>query len=62
MSPAYDLINTRVHVADTDFALDKGLFTDGFKSVQYKRMVILQKLILQNSQNALVLRKQDLKN
>lgn len=37
LSPAYDLINTRVHVADTDFALDKGLFTDGFKSVQYKK-------------------------
>ncbi|MDD4623743.1 MAG: HipA domain-containing protein [Kiritimatiellae bacterium] len=31
-SPAYDLINTRLHVADTDFALDKGLFTDGFRS------------------------------
>lgn len=32
LSPAYDLINTRLHVADTDFALDKGLFADGFQS------------------------------
>jgi serine/threonine-protein kinase HipA len=37
LSPAYDLINTRLHVDDTDFALDKGLFADGFKSEQYKR-------------------------
>ena len=26
LSPAYDLLNTRIHVDDTDFALDKGLF------------------------------------
>ena len=26
LSPAYDLINTRIHVDDTDFALDQGLF------------------------------------
>lgn len=32
LSPAYDLINTRLHVDDTDFALDKGLFKDGFQS------------------------------
>ncbi|MEM7549809.1 MAG: HipA domain-containing protein [Bacteroidota bacterium] len=32
LSPAYDLINTRIHVEDTDFALDKGLFMDGYKS------------------------------
>ena len=32
LSPAYDLINTRIHVDDTYFALDKGLFTDGFKA------------------------------
>ncbi|NEW80998.1 MAG: HipA domain-containing protein [Mariniphaga sp.] len=25
MSPAYDLLNTRIHVADSDFALDEGL-------------------------------------
>lgn len=32
LSPAYDLINTRIHVDDTDFALDEGLFTDDFES------------------------------
>lgn len=32
LSPAYDLINTRMHVDDSDFALDKGLFADSFKS------------------------------
>jgi serine/threonine-protein kinase HipA len=32
LSPAYDLINTRLHVDDTDFALDKGLFKDNFRS------------------------------
>jgi serine/threonine-protein kinase HipA len=32
LSPAYDLINTRLHVDDTDFALDKGLFKDDFRS------------------------------
>lgn len=37
LSPAYDLINTKLHVDDTDFALDKGLFADGFKSDQYKK-------------------------
>ncbi|MBK8703494.1 MAG: HipA domain-containing protein [Saprospiraceae bacterium] len=37
LSPAYDLINTRLHVDDSDFALDKGLFADGFKSEQYKK-------------------------
>ncbi len=37
LSPAYDLINTRLHVDDTDFALDKGLFVDSFKSEQYKK-------------------------
>lgn len=26
LAPAYDLLNTRIHVDDTDFALDKGLF------------------------------------
>lgn len=26
LSPAYDLLNTRIHVADTNFALRKGLF------------------------------------
>ncbi len=37
LSPAYDLINTRLHVDDTDFALDKGLFADDFKSELYKK-------------------------
>ncbi len=36
LSPAYDLINTKLHVDDTDFALDKGLFADEFKSEKYK--------------------------
>lgn len=36
-SPAYDLINTRIHVDDTDFALDKGLFTDNFESTAFKK-------------------------
>ncbi len=30
LSPAYDLLNTRIHVADTYFALKKGLFKDEF--------------------------------
>jgi serine/threonine-protein kinase HipA len=37
LSPAYDLINTKLHVDDSDFALDKGLFADGFKSEDYKK-------------------------
>lgn len=37
LSPAYDLVNTKLHVDDSDFALDKGLFTDGFKSEEYKK-------------------------
>lgn len=37
LSPAYDLINTRLHVNDSDFALDKGLFSDNFKSADYKK-------------------------
>ena len=37
LSPAYDLINTRMHVDDTDFALDKGLFADAFKSEHFKK-------------------------
>lgn len=37
LSPAYDLINTRLHVDDSDFALDSGLFADGYKSRQYKK-------------------------
>jgi serine/threonine-protein kinase HipA len=37
LSPAYDLVNTRLHVNDSDFALDKGLFADNFKSDEYKK-------------------------
>lgn len=37
LSPAYDLINTRIHVDDTDFALDKGLFVDKFESETFKK-------------------------
>lgn len=36
-SPAYDLINTRIHVDDTDFALNKGLFVDDFQSGAFKK-------------------------
>lgn len=38
LSPAYDLINTRLHVDDTDFALENGLFADGVKSKKYHDM------------------------
>ena len=37
LSPIYDLLNTKLHVDDADFALDKGLFADDFKSEQYKK-------------------------
>ena len=37
LSPAYDLVNTKLHVDDTDFALGKGLFADDFKSDKYKK-------------------------
>lgn len=37
LSPAYDLINTRIHVDDTDFALNKGLFADNFESSAFKK-------------------------
>ncbi|MBN2772708.1 MAG: HipA domain-containing protein [Prolixibacteraceae bacterium] len=37
LSPAYDLINTRLHADDSDFALDNGLFADDFKSEEYKK-------------------------
>ena len=37
LSPAYDLVNTRFHVDDTDFALDKGLFEDNYKSDDFKK-------------------------
>ncbi len=37
LSPAYDLINTRIHVDDTDFALNKGLFASDFQSNAFKK-------------------------
>lgn len=37
MSPAYDLINTRLHVDDTPFALEKGLFADDYKSETFTK-------------------------
>jgi serine/threonine-protein kinase HipA len=37
LSPAYDLINTKLHLDDTDFALTQGLFADDYKSAQYKK-------------------------
>lgn len=37
LSPAYDLINTKLHVDDTDFALSKGLFSDNYKSESFKK-------------------------
>ncbi len=37
LSPIYDLLNTKLHVDDSDFALDKGLFADDYKSDQYKK-------------------------
>ena len=37
LSPAYDLINTKIHVDDSDFALNKGLFKDDYKSEVYKK-------------------------
>lgn len=37
LSPAYDLVNTRMHIDDTDFALNKGLFADDFKTGEYKK-------------------------
>lgn len=36
-SPAYDLLNTKIHVADTDFALSKGLFEDNFRSTTWRK-------------------------
>lgn len=37
MSPAYDLVNTRLHVDDRDFALSKKLFADEFQSPAWKK-------------------------
>lgn len=37
LSPAYDLVNTRIHVDDTDFALNGELFKDNFESEEMKK-------------------------
>lgn len=37
MSPAYDLVNTRLHIDDTDFALSKKLFIDDYQSRAWKK-------------------------
>ncbi len=37
LSPAYDLVNSRLHLDDSDFAFAKGLFNDGFKSKSYEQ-------------------------
>jgi serine/threonine-protein kinase HipA len=37
LSPAYDLINTKLHVDDVAFALNKGLFADGRKSILHNK-------------------------
>lgn len=37
LSPAYDLVNTRIHVDDTDFALDRGLFADNYRSETFEK-------------------------
>ena len=35
LSPAYDLLNTSLHIQDTDFALEEGLFGEAFHSEIY---------------------------
>jgi len=37
LSPAYGLINTRLHINDNDFAFRKGLLADDYKSAAYKK-------------------------
>ena len=37
LSPAYDLSNTHIHINDTDFGLNKGLFADDYQSEQFKK-------------------------
>jgi len=37
LSPAYDLINSKLHVSDTNFALKKGLFADTYKSAEHQK-------------------------
>jgi serine/threonine-protein kinase HipA len=37
LSPAYDLINTRIHIDDSEFALSKGLLKDNYISNEKKK-------------------------
>ena len=37
LSPAYDLLNTHIHVDDSDFALSKGLFADDYQSLDWQK-------------------------
>ncbi|PZR23851.1 MAG: phosphatidylinositol kinase [Citrobacter freundii] len=37
LSPAYDLVNTRLHIDDADFGLRKGLFEDEYKSTAFRQ-------------------------
>jgi serine/threonine-protein kinase HipA len=37
LSPAYDLINSKIHIDDTDFGLDEGLFSDKYQSEGWKK-------------------------
>ena len=37
LSPAYDLLNTRIHVDDSDFALSRGLFADDYQSMESEK-------------------------
>ena len=37
LTPSYDLVNTRIHVDDSDFALGRGLFSDGYRSEIYQK-------------------------
>lgn len=36
LSPAYDLVNSRIHVNDTDIAFREGLFADGYETESFK--------------------------
>lgn len=37
LSPAYDLVNSRLHIDDSDFALKNELFADSFRSKSYQQ-------------------------
>ena len=50
LNPAYDLVNTKLHVDDSDFALDKDYLEMDLKVNNTKKADILLKVILQNLQ------------